>query len=458
MSTQPLSPPPSTDGPSAAREPGWDAAPAELMRYMVHNDWIEPVLVRGSGAIVEDEHGKDYVDREGGPGVTSVGHCHPEVVAAVREQAGKLLIVPGRYQGRAAMNLARRLAGYVGGGLEMTFFCNSGAEAAEGSVKLALKYQHGRRREGHTILAFQHGYHGRLGFSLALTGLPKMKKGMGTFGLHPGVQFAPAPYCYRCPLGLKYPSCGIKCADFVDEMMYTSVQGEAAVMIAEPILGVGGVIVPPDEYWPKLSAILKKHGVTLVMDEVFTGFGRTGRPFAHQGYGVVPDVMAFAKAIGGGVPLGGFIATREVGASFKSADHSTTYGGKNQLGIAAGHAVLDILLRERLEDQAVARGEQFMAGLRELAKRFPAIGEVRGKGLFIGVEIVADAAGKPDAALARRIADEGLREGVLLSPTGAYSNVIRITPPLVITEGQVERSLGAFRTVLERLVPAEARR
>jgi len=451
MATLPAS---SSMAPSAAREPGWNDAPAELMHYMVHNDWVGPVIVSGSGALVADEQGNEYVDLEGGPGVTSVGHCHPDVVAAVREQAGRLLIVPGRYQGRPAMNLARRLAGYVGNGLEMTFFCNSGAEAAEGAVKLALKYQHGQRREGHTIISFQHGYHGRLGFSLALTGLPKMKKGMGMFGLYPGVQFAPAPYCYRCPLGLKYGSCGIKCADFIDDMMHTAVQGEAAVMIAEPILGVGGVIVPPDEYWPKLSAILKKHGVMLVMDEVFTGFGRTGKPFAHQGYGVVPDVMAFAKAIGGGVPLGGFIATREVGGSFKSADHSTTYGGKNQLGIAAGHAVLDILLRERLEDRAAERGEQFMSGLRELARQFPMIGDVRGKGLFIGVEIVADAAGRPDAAMARRIADEGLREGVLLSPTGASSNIIRITPPLVITDSQVDRSLRAFHTVLQRLAAA----
>lgn len=455
MATHPA-PPPAT-APSAEREPGWDAPPSDLMHYMVHNDWIEPVIVKGEGAIVEDEQGRQYVDLEGGPGVTSVGHCHPEVVAAVREQAGRLLIVPGRYQGRAAMNLARRLAGYVGGGLEMTFFANSGAEAAEGAVKLALKHQHGRRREGQTIIAFQHGYHGRLGFSLALTGLPKMKKGMGVFGLYPGVEFAPAPYCYRCPLGLKYPSCNIKCADFVDEMMYTAVQGEAAVLIAEPILGVGGVIVPPQEYWPKLVAILKKHGVTLVMDEVFTGFGRTGTPFAHQGYGVTPDVMAFAKAIGGGVPLGGFIATREVGSAFKSADHSTTYGGKNQLGIAAGHAVLDILLRERLEERAVERGEQFMAGLRELAKRFPVIGEVRGKGLFIGVEIVAGRERTPDAALARAVANEALHEGLLLSPTGAHSNVIRITPPLVISDGQVERSLRAIETVLDRLVPQERR-
>jgi 4-aminobutyrate aminotransferase / (S)-3-amino-2-methylpropionate transaminase / 5-aminovalerate transaminase len=430
---------------------------AEYTPYMIHNDWVEPVFVKGSGAIVEDEQGKDYVDLEGGPGVTSVGHCHPDVVRAVQEQAGKLLIVPGRYMGRPALTLAKRIAEYVGNQLEMTFFCNSGAEAAEGAVKLALKHSWTKQREGQSIIALQHGYHGRLGLSLALTALPKMKKGMGSFGTHPGVVHAPAPYCYRCPLGLQYPSCNIKCADAVDELMDTSVQGQAAAFIAEPILGVGGVIVPPDEYWPKMQAILKKHGVPFILDEVFTGFGRTGEKFAHQAYGVQPDVMAFAKAIGGGVPLGGFIATRELGNVFKTADHSTTYGGKNQLGIAAGHAVLDILKKESLEDAAKERGAQFMAGLRELQRRYPVIGEVRGKGLFIAMEIVADAKRTPDTKLAKALANEALNQGLILSATGTHGNNLRITPPLVITLGQVERALVALGETFARTVPASGR-
>ena len=429
---------------------------AELTPYLIHNDWVEPVFVRGSGAVVEDEQGKEYIDLEGGPGVTSVGHCHPDVVSAVQAQAAKLLIVPGRYMGRPALSLAKRIAEYIGNALEMTFFCNSGAEAAEGATKLALKHSWSKQREGNTIIALQHGYHGRLGLSLALTGLPKMKRGMGTFGLHAGVIHAPAPYCYRCPLGLKYPSCKVKCADVIDDLMDTSVQGQAAAFIAEPILGVGGVIVPPQEYWPKVAAILKRRGVPFILDEVFTGFGRTGDKFAHQGYSVQPDVMAFAKAIGGGVPLGGFIATREFGEVFKSADHSTTYGGKNQLGIAAGHAVLDILKRERLEDCARERGEQFMAGLRQLAKSYPVIGEVRGKGLFIAIEIVRNDAHEPDAALAKALSNEALNRGLIISATGAFANNLRITPPLVISDGQVEQSLATLREVFEKIAPASA--
>jgi 4-aminobutyrate aminotransferase / (S)-3-amino-2-methylpropionate transaminase / 5-aminovalerate transaminase len=437
--------------------PDWDAPPADFAPYLIHNDWVEPVLTHGTGALITDEEGREYIDLEAGPGVASVGHCHPDVVAAIREQAGRLLLVPGRYMGRAALNLARRLADYAGNGLRRTFFCNSGAEAAEGAVKLALKHAWKSGREGYTIIALQHAYHGRLGLSLSLTGLPKMKRGMGSFGIHPGVTHAPAPYCYRCPLGLKYPSCGVKCADFIDEMMDTSVQGEAAVFIGEPILGVGGAITPPPEYWPKVADILRRRGVLFVLDEVFTGFGRTGRAFAHHLYECQPDIMAFAKAIGGGVPIGGFMASDEVGSAFGPADHSTTYGGKNQLGIAAAHAVLDVIDHERLAENAAERGAQFMDGLRALARRFPVLGDVRGRGLFIGVEVVRNGAREPDAALAKAISRETLNQGLLLSPTGAWGNTLRITPPLVISAAQVEQALAALERSLQNVVPTAGR-
>lgn len=438
---------------TTAAEPSTDpAAPIdELRQFMIENSWIEPAIERGRGATVEDEAGTQYLDLEGGPGVTSVGHCHPEVVTAIQEQAEKLLLVPGRYQSRPALNLARRIASFIGNSLSRTFFVNSGAEAAEGAVKLALKHQTAQGRQGNTIIALQHGYHGRLGFSLSLTGLSNIKRGMGTFGLNTGVVHAPAPYCFRCPLGLKYPSCNVRCADTIEDLMHTSVQGEATVLIGEPILGVGGVIVPPDEYWPKVQAILRRHGVLLVMDEVFTGFGRTGKRFGHHGYDVQPDVVAFGKAIGGGVPIAGFIATEEVGGAFAPGDHSTTFGGKNMIGIAAGHAVLDIMERDCLEESAEERGAYFMSGLRDVCERFPIIGEVRGRGLFIGLEIVADSAGTPDAALAKAITAEASKAGMLIATTGAYGNVIRITPPLVITTEEIDGALTRLQEVLGRV-------
>jgi 4-aminobutyrate aminotransferase / (S)-3-amino-2-methylpropionate transaminase / 5-aminovalerate transaminase len=426
----------------------------QLNDYLVVNQNCSPSLVKGEGAEVEDEGGRRYIDLEAGPGVASVGHCHPKVVATLREQAGRLLQVPGRYHSRITLLLAKRLADLAGGDLKRVFFANSGAEATDGAMKCALKYASKEQKKGYGIIAFQHGFHGRLSLPLALTGIAKQKKAMGPYGSFPGVVHAPAPYCYRCPLGLSYPSCGIKCADVVEDMLGTAVQGEAAVLIGEPILGVGGVIVPPDEYWPKIEKICRRNGITLIQDEVFTGFGRTGRAFAHHHDGTRPDIICFAKAIGGGVPLGGFIATEQHGTAFEPGDHFTTFGAKNQLGIAAGHAVLDILREERLADRARELGAQFTQGLKALARKYSVMGDVRGRGLMIAIEMVHDAQRTPAPDLAKKFEAETIKEGVLISTTGVNGNVLRITPPLVITSGQVDKAIRVFETVLQRLAPA----
>lgn len=427
---------------------------AELSRYLVVNQNVAPALARGEGAEVEDEAGRRYIDLEAGPGVASVGHCHPKVVEAIREQAARLLEVPGRYHSRLTLTLAKRIAELAGGALQRIFFANSGAEATDGAVKCALKHGMNQHRKGFGIIALQHSFHGRTGLPLALTGIAKQKRGMGPYGTFPGIVHAPAPYCYRCPFGLSYPSCGVKCADFVEDVIATSIHGETVAFIGEPILGVGGVIVPPDEYWPKVEAMCRRHGIVLIQDEVFTGFARTGTAFAHHHYGVKPDLLCFAKAIGGGVPLGGFIATEALGTAFEPADHFTTFGAKNQIGIAAGHAVLDVLQEERLADNAKEKGEQFMAGLRALAGRYPIVGDVRGRGLMIAIEIVRDQAKTPAADLAKEIERASVEEGALISTTGVNGNILRITPPLVITAGQVERALSIFDRVLRRVSPA----
>jgi 4-aminobutyrate aminotransferase-like enzyme len=414
----------------------------KLNEFLVVNQNIEPALAHGHGAEVHDESGRAYIDLEAGPGVASVGHCHPRVVQAIKEQADRLLQIPGRYHSVQTMRLAQRISDLTGGRLRRTFFTNSGAESADGAIKCSLKHAANTGKKGFGIIAFEHGFHGRLALPLALTGIAKQKRGMGPYGTFPGVVHAPAPYCYRCPLKLEPTTCGVKCADVVEDMLHTRVPGEAAVMIAEPILGVGGVIVPPDEYWPKVQAICKRHRITLVLDEVFVGFGRTGADFAHQHYGLEPDIVTFAKAIGGGVPLGGFIATEALGTAFEPGDHFTTYGAKNQIGIAAGHAVLDILRDEALKEKARETGAQFLAGLKEIQKRFPIIGDVRGRGLMIGFELVRDANRTPAPDLAKALEREVLKRGALISTTGAYGNVLRITPPLVITSDQAERALA----------------
>ena len=412
-----------------------------LKDYLVVNQNIQPSLERGVGAEVFDEEGRPYIDLEAGPGVATVGHCHPRVVQAIKDQAERLIQVPGRYHSVATLKLAQRISGLTGGRLRRTFFANSGADSADGAIKCSLKHAANTGKKGFGIIALDHGFHGRTALPLALTGIAKQKRGMGPYGTFPGVVHAPAPYCYRCPLNLKPETCSAQCADSVQDLLLTRVPGEAAVMIAEPILGVGGAIVPPQQYWTKVQSIVKRNRITLVIDEVFTGFGRTGTDFAHQHYGLEPDIVTFAKAIGGGVPLGGFIATEELGTAFEPGDHFTTYGAKNQIGIAAGHAVLDILQDESLKDRARDAGAAFLEGLKAIQKRFPVIGDVRGRGLMIGIEIVRDENRTPAPDLAKALEKEVLKRGALISTTGAHGNTLRITPPLVITPAQVDRAL-----------------
>jgi len=409
----------------------------------------QPVIVEGSASTVTDEAGRKYLDLEAGPGVLSVGHCHPTVVAAIQSQATKLMQGPGRYHSRLTSSLARKIAGVMGNRLKRVFFANSGAEANDGAIKIAFKHATRTGKQGYGVLAVEHGFHGRTSVGLSLTGNAARKKGFGPYASFPGVVHVPAPYCYRCPLGLTYPTCKVKCADIVEDALKTRVPGVAAAMIAEPIICVGGVLTPPPEYWPKVEATCRRNRITLIHDEVFSGWGRTGKMFAHEHWNVQPDVVTFAKAIGGGVPLGGFIATEELGTAFEEGDHFTTFGANNQIGIAAGHAVLDVIEREDLVKRSATMGGIFIEGLRRLAAKRPCIGDVRGLGLMIGVEIVNDRASREPAPQLTKRVQQAMRErGVLVSITGVHGCVLRITPPLVITESQVGMALETLDSAL----------
>jgi len=409
----------------------------------------QPVIVEGSASTVTDEAGRKYLDLEAGPGVLSVGHCHPTVVAAIQSQATKLMQGPGRYHSRLTSSLARKIAGVMGNRLKRVFFANSGAEANDGAIKIAFKHATRTGKQGYGVLAVEHGFHGRTSVGLSLTGNAARKKGFGPYASFPGVVHVPAPYCYRCPLGLTYPTCKVKCADVVEDALKTRVPGVAAAMIAEPIICVGGVLTPPPEYWPKVEATCRRNKITLIHDEVFSGWGRTGKMFAHEHWNVQPDVVTFAKAIGGGVPLGGFIATEELGTAFEEGDHFTTFGANNQIGIAAGHAVLDVIQREDLVKRSATMGATFIEGLRRLAAKHPCIGDVRGLGLMIGVEIVNDRASREPAPQLTKRVQQAMRErGVLVSITGVHGCVLRITPPLVISESQVGMALETLDSAL----------
>jgi 4-aminobutyrate aminotransferase-like enzyme len=401
-----------------------------------------PVFVEGRGSTVTDSTGRSYIDLEAGPGVSSVGHCHPRVVAAIREQAGKLLHSPGGYVSDLAASLAARLSDLTSGLLNRTFFSNSGGEANDGAVKLSLKHASNAGKRGFGILALEHANHGRQSLPLSLTGFSARKKGFGAYAAFPGVVHVPTPYCYRCPLHLKPASCGAACADVLEEQLGTRVQGEAAIMIAEPILGVGGVIVPPQEYWSKVADICTRSRITLILDEVFVGFGRTGKMFAYQNYGLQPAVMTFGKAIAGGLPLAGFTANEEVGSAFERGDHFSTFGANSQVGLAAAHAVLDVLKEENLVAAADQKGEYFMSGLRRLAERHDCIGDVRGLGLMIGIELVHDRTKRtPAPDLASQVSQMLAKQGILSSLAGLYNCVLRFTPPLVITEAEIDTVL-----------------
>lgn len=429
----------------------------ELALHLIRGPMMSrPVIVEGSGSEVTDDEGNRYLDLEAGPGVTSVGHCHPRVVDAIRQQAGRLMQGPGRYHSHLTSQLAKEISDATSGQLNRVFFVNSGAEANDGAVKLGLRYATKAGKRGYGIIAMEHGFHGRTSLPLSLTGNASRKKGFGPYSSFPGVVHVPAPYCYRCPLSAMNTSpgshCGLKCADAVGDAIKTRVPGEAAILISESVICVGGVLPPPRNYWPKLGEICAKHEIVLVLDEVFSGWGRTGKTFAYQHWDVQPDVVTFAKAIGGGLPLGGFMAKENIAMAFEEGDHFTTFGPNNQVGIAAGLAVLRVLEEEALAARAQERGHQFLEGLKALASEHECIGDVRGIGLMIGVELVRSRETKePDAALTKRIHEELRRRKVLVSTTGVNGNVLRITPPLVITPSQVEFALKTFGEVLSHV-------
>lgn len=415
-------------------------------KYMVAIPIEEPFILKGSGAEVEDIEGRRYIDCTSGPGVLNVGHCHPEVTRAIQEQVGRLTQCVANAFNVPMVQFAEKLASIAPPGLSKTLFSNSGAEAVEGAVKLAIKYaiQAGKSSAG--ILSLEHGFHGRLGLSLSLTSQTDRKRGFGQYAAFPFVTRLPAPYCYRCPLGLKYPECNIACADSLERIFETHRHpDDTAALIMEPVLGVGGVIVPPPEYIPRVVEICRRNKILVIFDEVFTGFGRTGKMFASEHYGQAPDIMTMAKAIGGGLTLGAFIASERVAQAFEAGDHYTTFGANNAASCVAGLAALEVIERERLVQNAADLGALILEGLRERLARLPWVGELRGQGLFIGLEVVRSQAGKePAAEVASGLSRQLKGRGVLVSTCGVRKNVIRLTPPLNLTREQAQRVLGAF--------------
>jgi 4-aminobutyrate aminotransferase len=397
----------------------------------------------GEGSWLVTVDGERYLDYSSGIGVTNTGHAHPRVVAAVQEQAAKLL--HGQQNivyHEAGLRLYERLRHVLPGGPWQAFLSNSGAEAVEAAVKLA-RVATGRP----VVISFRYGFHGRTGQAMALTAAKDVYR--AAFEPLPGsVHHAAYPYCYRAPGGPHDPAaCTCDWEAQLDLLFHQLIYPDkVAAIIVEPVIGEGGYIVPPPTFLPRLREITRRHGILLVADEVQSGFGRTGQLFAVRHWDVEPDIMVMAKGIASGLPLSGIVAREDVMAAWKPGVHGGTYGG-NVVACAAANATLDVIEDEGLVENARARGEQFLTGLRELAHRHRAIGDVRGLGLMVALELVRpdDGDGRvPDPDLTKRIQTEAFDRRLIVLTAGTYANVVRIIPPLVTTAEEVDLALSVL--------------
>jgi 4-aminobutyrate aminotransferase len=403
------------------------------------------VARRASGAIVEDVDGNRFLDFSAGIAVVSTGHCHPRIVEAIQKQAAELIHMSGTdfyYEGM--VRLGRKLAELApGDDNKKVYYGNSGTEAVEAAMKLARF--HTRRDK---FIAFLGAFHGRTLGSLSLTASkPTQRRRFGP--LIPGVYHVPYAYCYRCPYGLQPETCAVECATVIErELFRTAVPPEeVAAIVVEPIQGEGGYIVPPPKFLHELRRIATAHGIALVFDEVQCGTGRTGKMWASQHAGVEPDILATAKGIASGMPLGVTIASTEF-MDWGPGAHASTFGG-NPVSIAAALATIE-LLEQGLVDNAARLGARMMERMREWPARFPVVGDVRGQGLMIGIEFVTDQQTKAKAGPLRdRLVQMAFERGLLV--LGAGENVLRLMPPLIIDDAQADCALNILEDLIAQL-------
>jgi len=417
--------------------PGRDEVLALRRKYVspaVFTYYKQPIqIVEGHRQYLWDDTGRRYLDALAGVAAVCVGHCHPRIVEAVREQVGKLMHTTTIYLHPTIARYAEKLAQHFPeeSELEVTYFTNSGSESNDLAATMA------RLHTGNfDIISLRNGYHGGSANTMAMTAMGNWK-----FPLpHAfGVKHATPGYCYRCPYGLEYPSCDVKCARDVAQLIDYETSGKIAAFIAEPIQGAGGVVEPPPEYFQIVYDIVRAHGGLCISDEVQTGFARLGSHFwGFEAYGVAPDIVTMAKGIGNGAPLGAVTTRREIAECLTQKLHFNTFGG-NPVSMIQGLTTLEILDEEHLLDNARDVGAELKQRLTELTKRHQVIGEVRGRGLMLGVELVEDRATKvPAGALAADVLEAAKDRGLLIGRGGIYGNVLRIKPPLCLTREDVD--------------------
>lgn len=410
-----------------------------LSPVWTHLTYVQPVC--GEGVYLYDADGVRYMDFTSGIGVTNTGHAHPRVVQAIQEQAGALIfgqmnivITP------AVLRLAQKLDEVTPPSIEQFFFSNSGAEAVEASVKLARTAT--KRRN---LIVMQGSFHGRTHQAMAMT----TSKSIYRYDYQPlpgGVFVTPFPYSYY--YGWSEEETTRFCLRQLDQLLNSqSAPDETAAIVIEPVLGEGGYVPAPDVFLRELRALCDRHGILLIIDEVQSGFGRTGRFFAFEHAGVEPDILVMAKGLGSGMPISAIGARAELMARWKPGTHGGTYGGGNAVAAAAAAATIDVIREEGLVENAARQGARLLTGLREIQAEHPIIGDVRGRGLMVGVEFTS-LDGRPAADIAARVQAECLQRNLLLLTCGSYSNVIRWIPPLVVTAEQIDEALTIFNEAM----------
>ena len=408
-----------------------------------------PIFVqKAKGAIITDVEGKEYIDFAGGIGVNNIGHCDEEVLKAIQDQIQNYIhtcfhvVMYEPY-----VELAKRLNEITPGNFhKKTMFANSGAEAVENAIKIA---RHATGRPA--TIAFEDAFHGRTLLALSLTSKMKPYK-FGFAPYAPEIYRMPYAYCYRCAFGLEYPSCEIRCAYFLKDFFNTHISAEqVAALIVEPVLGEGGFVIPPKEYFKVLRKICKDNGIVFIADEVQTGFGRTAKMFAMEHYEVEPDIVVMAKSMAGGLPLSAITGKTELMDHPQMGGLGGTYSG-NPIACRAGLAVLDQFEKKDLLSRGEKIGKVVLNRFKDFYNQYEIIGDVRGLGAMVGMELVVDRKTKePTTAFTKKLIERCREKGLLMISAGTYSNIIRPLMPLVITDEQLENGLSIIEMSLNEL-------
>ena len=411
-------------------------------KFIIRPWKLDPlILTRGEGVYVEDVKGRRLIDTMSAFFVLNVGYSHKEVLEAIKDQVDRIIHTTTYQSNIPIIKLAEKLAEITPTKLNRIFYTVGGAETCETAIRMAKQYT-GKRE----IITLQASYHGASTVgSSTMTGISKNK--VGFTPQVPGVFHAAAPYCYRCVFDKEYPDCGLRCAGDIERVINTETSGDVAAILVEPILGAGGAIIPHDGWLQEVERICRENDLLFIVDEIQTGFGRSGRMWAIEHCQVEPDIMCLSKTVGGGLPLGAVVTTKEIAEKFQASIPSTFAG--NALAAAAGLKTIEIIERERLWKKAERMGNYFYKRFSELAEKYDVIGDVRFKGLMGGIELVKDRKSKePAVDECWKIAYKLRELGILTFPGGISGSVFRVQPPLIITEEEAEKIINAYDTAL----------